>query len=657
MNRFWKVAFALSSLLFLANGCGGEGGAIGPDPVRMDVPIVTKDITYPDQTGDEAGTDPGDVPVPPMDAVEAEDSWIPDLHDLDIPVDAHDTTAVDTPPDLDLVDEDVPEIAAPEIVDTQEVVDVEDIPGETKVLCPPNDVDCPCLSDEDCDPEWSGFCGENRCNKSIGICLMAPVKNDGTACDDGDACTMDDACKKGGCTGAPDPCDDGNLCTVDACIPGTGCSNGPTEGACEDGDYCHGPDTCEAGQCLAGPAVDCDDKNACTLDTCEPGSGCVFQPEDGACDDGNQCTQGDHCESGGCSPTGFVDCDDGNLCTLDGCDPGTGCIHTNSEGSCDDGDTCTQGDFCQDGQCQPGPIKQCFVCDDGDCDPDEDCKTCPQDCGECPPDCQTTEPLGCGAWIADTTVGYTNAIESYFNLQCISFLAETGPERVVPFVTGEDVWANIKMTGAGIPGLDLWVLGTNCAPGSCVAQSGMLGLGAETLFKPDPGKTYYLTVDGSGAAGDSFTLETECLEADCGDGTDNDTDGTTDCTDVDCGGALAACGQVVEGDIDRFSHAGGYSATCGNQSGGKDDAVFHFTLESAALVTVVADPDDSGDDLDVFVLKDGCTGVACVAFGIGSDSFEAVNFTAQPGTYYVVVEEDSATEDSNGNFTLTVTCQ
>lgn len=58
----------------------------------------------------------------------------------------------------------------------------------------------------------------------------------------------------------------------------------------DDGNVCNGNETCNvtSGACVSGPALDCDDKNACTTDACDPITGCsntaVVCPEGEACD-------------------------------------------------------------------------------------------------------------------------------------------------------------------------------------------------------------------------------------------------------------------------------------------------------------------------------------------------------------------------------------
>jgi hypothetical protein len=52
--------------------------------------------------------------------------------------------------------------------------------------------------------------------------------------------------------------------------------------------------------CQASPLL-CDDGNACTVDGCDPASGCTAVPGSGTCDDGNPCTAEDACSGGVCS--------------------------------------------------------------------------------------------------------------------------------------------------------------------------------------------------------------------------------------------------------------------------------------------------------------------------------------------------------------------
>ncbi len=216
----------------------------------------------------------------------------------------------------------------------------------------------------------------------------------GTPCDDGSACTTGDACSAGVCVGSPVDCDDANACTDDACDPATGCSNTPNTSPCSDGLYCTVNDVCDAGAC-AGSARDCSGAGSeCATGVCDEDlDSCVAQPmADGTpCDDGSVCTGPDLCVAGACEGAAIVgcctsdaDCDDANACTADTCDPGTGiCQNDGSamDGSgCDDGLYCTTGDVCGSGACGGSP-RDCSALD-GTCT----VGTCNESAGACEAD-------------------------------------------------------------------------------------------------------------------------------------------------------------------------------------------------------------------------------------------------------------------------------
>jgi len=214
-------------------------------------------------------------------------------------------------------------------------------------------------------------------NPDVGCQLE--VVPDGTPCDDGNQCTLSETCNMGICLpGVSVSCDDANPCTTDVCKPDTGeCVHGFNTAPCEDGNLCTKDDVCDgAGHCIPGTPVTCDDSNLCTADLCDPTVGCVFQPIDGLpCDDGNQCTVGDRCLGGACTPTGVAHCDDGKVCTTDSCDPARGCVFEPLAAGtpCDDGNRCSTRDYCDsNGTCLPGPALDCDdgnVCTTDSCDP------------------------------------------------------------------------------------------------------------------------------------------------------------------------------------------------------------------------------------------------------------------------------------------------
>jgi hypothetical protein len=227
-----------------------------------------------------------------------------------------------------------------------------------------------------------GLPGDTTCD---GPCLCA--QKVGEACDDNNVCTTGEVfgenCQCGG--GKTIDCSDKNACTVDSCDPGKGCVNAPLDAtACDDGNACTGDDQCSNGTCTGAPICvckkdgDCDDKNPCTEDSCGANQMCLFGAitETTACDDGNACTLGDSCGNGTCLPGAITGCDDANPCTTDSCSEKTGCANLANSATCTDGNLCTTGDTCADKACVGG---NALNCDDGDkctgdaCDPTNGC--------------------------------------------------------------------------------------------------------------------------------------------------------------------------------------------------------------------------------------------------------------------------------------------
>ncbi len=294
----------------------------------------------------------------------------------------------------------------------------------TDTYCSDNNI---CTTDT-CDPV-TGECSfaDNTDSCSIDLCLTDDACSGGVcvagstpkACDDNNPCT-DDSCdavtgacirvaNAAACTpsdplcfigatcankvcGTPKDCNDNNVCTDDSCEEGTGvCLNANNTAECVDNDACMAGDTCAGGACGAGPyALNCNDWNVCTDDSCAPGgAGCVYvnnadpcTPTNGCwtgatcsggecgtpinCDDSNACTT-DFCNimTGACENK-IVDCDDGNVCTDDVCNPGTGvCEYTNNAGSCDDNRFCNGNDTCSGGTCSISAGDPCLSgCDE-----------------------------------------------------------------------------------------------------------------------------------------------------------------------------------------------------------------------------------------------------------------------------------------------------
>ena len=77
--------------------------------------------------------------------------------------------------------------------------------------------------------------------------------------------------------------------------------------SCADGTVCNGDESCQLGVCTSGTALNCDDGNVCTEDSCDAVLGCQNVNNDAnSCDDANACTV-DTCTAGVCDsvcPTG-----------------------------------------------------------------------------------------------------------------------------------------------------------------------------------------------------------------------------------------------------------------------------------------------------------------------------------------------------------------
>ena len=232
-------------------------------------------------------------------------------------------------------------------------------------VCNGVDDDCNGLTDElDCDDD--NACTADTC-EGISGCLYEPLSGD--ECLDGDPCTVADHCEEGICVGQALNCDDENPCTVDSCDGVGGCVHEPASQLCDDEDPCTLGDVCQEGACVGSAILTCDDKNPCTADSCSD-SGCVYEPIEAPCDDANACTTEDACSAGACMGVP-VACDDENLCTTDLCDEASGCVNTPNTQPCTDGSVCTVGDMCSEGSCQEGPTA--LVCDDGNPCTDDSC--------------------------------------------------------------------------------------------------------------------------------------------------------------------------------------------------------------------------------------------------------------------------------------------
>ncbi len=202
-------------------------------------------------------------------------------------------------------------------------------------------------------------CTIDSCNEETDRCEHSP---DDDFCDDGKFCNGAEICDPAsGCLpGTAPDCSDNIDCTIDFCNEETDeCEHSPDDDFCDDGKFCNGAETCDpASGCLPGTAPDCSDNIDCTIDFCnEETDRCEHSPDDDFCDDYDVCNGIEICDpASGCLPGTSLDCDDKDPCTIDSCDPIEGCIHTAID--CDDGDPCTI-DECINGRCVHTQIPGC----------------------------------------------------------------------------------------------------------------------------------------------------------------------------------------------------------------------------------------------------------------------------------------------------------
>jgi len=105
-------------------------------------------------------------------------------------------------------------------------------------------------------------------------------------------------------------------------------------------------------------------------------------PDQTSCEDGNTCTVGDFIQSGVCESGNIISCDDANVCTADSCDVSNGC--ENIPISCDDMDECTLDTCNQLGGCfiEPRSCDDFNLCTVDSCDSQTGCSNVRIDCDD-----------------------------------------------------------------------------------------------------------------------------------------------------------------------------------------------------------------------------------------------------------------------------------
>jgi EGF domain-containing protein len=169
---------------------------------------------------------------------------------------------------------------------------------------------------------------------------------------------LNDKCADGACKGTAKDCDDDNICTLDSCDPASGCKHngdsittvGCSADKCGTGWKCAGD---AAGTCVADSYTQCPN-SPCGTGVCNPTDGSCSMTnvaDNTDCDDGDACTIGEKCTGGVCGGGTTASCDDNNPCTTDTCTDS--CHNVANTASCNDNNPCTINDACFGGQCAP----------------------------------------------------------------------------------------------------------------------------------------------------------------------------------------------------------------------------------------------------------------------------------------------------------------
>lgn len=186
-----------------------------------------------------------------------------------------------------------------------EFVPVEEgaVTGRIEVDTDPGSASIPLRGEGRLPPECppSGACLTTRFDHSSGACVSAPVAN-GMACDSENKCLGAGRCLAGACVGAPRACDDRNPCTMDACDPSSGCVHREVFACGTQVAPCQVASCDKAAGCLVREAPD---GTLCGPISCASARFC----RSGVCEsfpvpDGTPCTADSPCQKAGTCRTG-----------------------------------------------------------------------------------------------------------------------------------------------------------------------------------------------------------------------------------------------------------------------------------------------------------------------------------------------------------------
>jgi cysteine-rich repeat protein len=255
-------------------------------------------------------------------------------------------------------------------------------------------------------------------------CTNPPVDNDSDGIPDStDNCpsiaNSDQADSDG--DGIGDVCDQAPECQSDS--------------DCSDGNVCNGVETCSNGSCQPETPLVCDDANVCTVDACNPQTGCFSTPKD--CTDGDFCTS-DACDlpTGECAHTPIIPEDDGNFCTIDSCEPAAGMIHAFAPfGTIISDSLYCNGEETCDGQGTPVPGNP-ISCVNGTCSEEQNqCISNPPVCGN--GQIETGEQCDDGNTVSGDSCSATCQTESYGLISGFKYFDKNGNNRWDGWLKGE----------------------------------------------------------------------------------------------------------------------------------------------------------------------------------------------------------------------------
>lgn len=184
-------------------------------------------------------------------------------------------------------------------------------------------------------------------------------------------------------------CNDNTPCTRDLCLVGGVCEHTPDNTMCSAGQMCVSGRGCTTGgtrTCMS-PA-DCDDRIACTRDTCLVEGVCRNQPDDTQCTNGQVCNPTSGCGAS-MNCTNNMQCNDNIDCTEDTCTVSGSCEHVPQNTRCTGGRTCNATMGC----IMATACRNNAECDDGNyCNGPETCNTELACVAGTPVDCADMDP-------------------------------------------------------------------------------------------------------------------------------------------------------------------------------------------------------------------------------------------------------------------------